>query len=307
MPPPSPAPDLPRYFGPSRLFRNPNHAFRAWLSQGGLFWPKSPLIEGLGLPLYIWVSDYAVSGPGFFMRRAPDPHFERLAVILVTAGNCLLQKGDAVHKAEAGEVLLLPLSGFKAWKAGDAGFFHHRCVEIAGPGLKALLAGLSLAQKVVLTPASLAEMKRMLKEANRIAGEARPDALFELSKLAYALLVELCKSASGPPLPASLRRAVEFIQAHPERSLSIAEIARAAGLGVSRLGDLFRENLGSSPAQYGKSYRLEAAYQRLALDPGLSVKELAHEFGFETAANFSRLFKRRFGRLPGRPRPASRE
>lgn len=75
-------------------------------------------------------------------------------------------------------------------------------------------------------------------------------------------------------------------------------LAREAGLSVSRLAHLFREQMGMSPRVYAEEQKMRHAAQLLRLTP-LSVGEVAEACGFASAFYFSSRF-RRWSRLSPR-------
>ena len=69
--------------------------------------------------------------------------------------------------------------------------------------------------------------------------------------------------------PASVRRALEFIEAHAREPLTLEEIARSAGVGPRALQEAFRRHRGTTPLAHLRETRLERAHRELqAADPG---------------------------------------
>lgn len=79
--------------------------------------------------------------------------------------------------------------------------------------------------------------------------------------------------------------------------VSAAEIAKIVGLSQSTLQRHFRAMFGSTLDEYRREARLVYARDLLEKE-GLSVAEVAKKVGYNSAANFSTAFKRRFGQLP---------
>ena len=80
--------------------------------------------------------------------------------------------------------------------------------------------------------------------------------------------------------------------------------ATAAALGLSprRLEQLFRANLGQSPAAFAVSLRLASA-RRMITDTRHPLAEIALRTGFSSPSTLSRAFRARYGRAPGHLRP----
>jgi transcriptional regulator GlxA family with amidase domain len=81
------------------------------------------------------------------------------------------------------------------------------------------------------------------------------------------------------------------------RTLPLRELAQRTGVSVSRLGHLFKNEIGTSPKQYLKWLRLHRAKCLLEGSP-LSVKEVAGQVGLTTGA-LIRDFRRAYGVSPG--------
>lgn len=77
--------------------------------------------------------------------------------------------------------------------------------------------------------------------------------------------------------------------------IAVADLARDAGMSVPSYHSHFKALTGSSPMQYVKAMRLHEARLRIARD-GSTIAEAAAAVGYVSPAQFSRDFKRHFGR-----------
>lgn len=97
------------------------------------------------------------------------------------------------------------------------------------------------------------------------------------------------------------QRAIDHIRANAsDPALTPAEVARACGISLSYLHEVFRHADSSVEARIFEERLLTA--RRLLIDPrlrGLPVSTLAYDAGFNDPAHFSRSFKRRWGLTPG--------
>jgi AraC-like DNA-binding protein len=80
-------------------------------------------------------------------------------------------------------------------------------------------------------------------------------------------------------------------------ALSLAALARHAGMSISRFSCVFREALGTSPLDYVAATRMREA-RRLLRAPGQSIAEVAYAVGFQDSNYFSRSFKQHHGMSP---------
>jgi AraC-like DNA-binding protein len=81
------------------------------------------------------------------------------------------------------------------------------------------------------------------------------------------------------------------------RPLSVEAIARQVAMSPSHFAHRFRAVARMSPMRFVKEVRLDAA-RTLLLNDGVRASEAALRVGYESAAHFSRDFKRRFGASP---------
>lgn len=98
-----------------------------------------------------------------------------------------------------------------------------------------------------------------------------------------------------------LAQAIRLMEAHVDRPLTTAAIARRAGVTARALELIFRKSIGETPGAYYLRLRLNAA-RRLVLDTQVRMAEVAARTGFASAASFSRAFSRAFGTAPIRMR-----
>lgn len=123
-----------------------------------------------------------------------------------------------------------------------------------------------------------------------------------LARYAYTRLQWSAEQqALGQPhvsLPAGLRRAIDLIEHRFARPLHVRDLARAAGCGATRLHELFRIHLGTTPLEHLMQRRLREARHLLAHHADLPVHHIGTKCGFPDAANFGRVFKQRVHQTP---------
>ncbi|TBN14859.1 AraC family transcriptional regulator [Agrobacterium cavarae] len=110
-----------------------------------------------------------------------------------------------------------------------------------------------------------------------------------------------CKLLAGPPAlaPRQVKRAIDFMHAHPGRALTVELIAREAGASVRALQSAFQEFTGLTPMAYFRTLRLKGARASLlcAAD-GDTVAAIANQWGFFHHGRFSKLYREAFGEAP---------
>jgi AraC family transcriptional regulator len=92
-------------------------------------------------------------------------------------------------------------------------------------------------------------------------------------------------------------RALRYVDEHLSTPLHVDAIADAAAVSASHLIRLFRQELGTTPARYVWSRRVERAVEMLE-ETGLTLGEIAHRCGFSTTHHFSRRVRQSTGMTP---------
>jgi AraC-like DNA-binding protein len=107
--------------------------------------------------------------------------------------------------------------------------------------------------------------------------------------------------APAGPIPATVGRAVEFIEANAREDVTIEDIAHVARLSVRGTQAAFRRHLGTTPAAYLRRVRLAGAHRDLlAADPtqGSTVADIAGRWGFVHLGHFAASYRQYYGVPP---------
>lgn len=111
-----------------------------------------------------------------------------------------------------------------------------------------------------------------------------------------ALAAELL-AARLPAGPARVAEIARRIEADPA-AYTVSRAAAELGLGERALEKAFRAEVGISPKEVIRRFRLQSAAERLAREPTLSCGDLALELGYADQAHFIKDFKSVVGRPP---------
>jgi AraC-like DNA-binding protein len=95
-----------------------------------------------------------------------------------------------------------------------------------------------------------------------------------------------------------LCRARAYLHDHHAEPLTLARLAREAGVSRFHFLRLYRQAFGATPREYLTRVRLARAKTLLAADTA-SVTEVCLDVGFSSLGSFSTLFAERFGCPPG--------
>jgi AraC-like DNA-binding protein len=102
------------------------------------------------------------------------------------------------------------------------------------------------------------------------------------------------------PRPATVRAAVELLEAEPGHPWTTPELARRVGVGVRGLQAGFTRHVGASPMAHLRQVRLVQAHLELqAADPArVSVADVAAGWGFTHLGRFAASYRDRYGCPP---------
>lgn len=95
---------------------------------------------------------------------------------------------------------------------------------------------------------------------------------------------------------AKLSKTLLAIQANPEKSWDLNELAETAGMSRARFAVRFREVVGETPGEYLTSWRIMLA-QRM-LKNGKRLKHVVDEVGYGSSSALTRAFVRKLGCPP---------
>lgn len=109
--------------------------------------------------------------------------------------------------------------------------------------------------------------------------------------------IELVYSSQDARKVTQISPAINYIDANYDKPITLADIARASYISVSRLAHIFKEQMGITLIDYLTSVRIERAKQ-LLLATEQSCTEICFQVGYNNQSYFTRTFKRLVGMTP---------
>ena len=109
-----------------------------------------------------------------------------------------------------------------------------------------------------------------------------------------------------------MRRAIAFIEQHPDADIGVADIAAAANVSIRAVQFAFRRHLDTTPMYYLRTVRLDRAHHDLlTTNPSLG-DTIAARWGFHHHSRFAARYRHAYGVTPrhtlgtrlGEPPPA---
>ena len=174
---------------------------------------------------------------------------------------------------------------------------HKRSLIIEGTALDTLVSSLHLEEVDVVAPRSATNVTRLFRKAYRMLRE-KPDGLVTDLTVHTLRILLACAESRSPNYPVALRVAMKHVNANIHRAITVAEIARVAGLSVRHCTRMFGLHLACSPLEFCIRQRMALA-QNLLANTNQTVKSIAASLGYDNQLYFSALFRRRLGASPG--------
>jgi AraC-like DNA-binding protein len=162
----------------------------------------------------------------------------------------------------------------------------------------------------------LVELQLLLQLLRHEASDGGTGTELVVPRLIDSLLVYVVRAwLAGQPLSAGgwfgalrdgqISKALGLIHERPEAAWSLEELARQVGQSRATFARRFLELVGETPVAYLTRWRMCLA-SKLLSDTPLSLDEIAPRVGYQTAAAFSRAFRRSLGTAPGSFRAEAR-
>ncbi len=179
-------------------------------------------------------------------------------------------------------------------------------VKAAAPGILPILqhAAVIPVREPDASVSMLMPLFELLEQEFRGAARGRAAAGMALLVALFVQIARLSDVAASPShggtdrRGALLRRFRELIAAHFREHRPVEFYAGRLGVTAPYLARMCREALGLSPTAIVNEHVIREA-QRDLVYSNLSVKQIAHEMGFEDSAYFSRYFRKQTGLTPG--------
>jgi AraC-like DNA-binding protein len=257
---------------------------------------------------------------GMTLFRADEPSPIRCmiyhpCVIIVAQGEKRAQLGDAMFDYSPARYLVLPVSlpiAAQVREATPARPFLSFAIDVDPATLGEIVSKADLGtpgpREAVRGIAVSETTPELLDAAVRLVSclDSRADARVLGPQIKREILYRILCGPQGDLLRGvggaqarlgQVSRALRFIHANFHRPLDVADLAREAHMSASTFYQAFKAVTSLSPLQYIKEVRLSRARQHIVWG-GTSVTTAAEDVGYASTSQFSREFKRRFGRSP---------
>lgn len=200
----------------------------------------------------------------------------------------LLSKVKIGDKTGAKEILNSILGTILFHNPGDLGVLKVRMLELLSVLSRSAVEG-GVDVNVML--------ERNLSYINKVMHIDDQADLCAWISIALNEFIELVYSSQDARKATQIRPAINYIDANFDKQISLAEVAKASYLSVSRLAHIFKEQMGITIIDYLTSVRIDRAKQ-LLLATDQNCTEICFEVGYNNQSYFTRTFKELVGATP---------
>jgi AraC-like DNA-binding protein len=238
---------------------------------------------------------------------APHTH-DGFAIGVIERGVEAFRCRGHMQYAPAGSLVLVNPGEVHTGQSREADGFSYRMIY---PGVQLLT---DVARELTGRAQGIPDFRSPVAEDPEIAARLRalhdalerPSSALERQSLLLATLAPLVarhtEARVAPrterPEHAAVRRARDYLEAHPGENVSLEALARVADLSTFHLVRVFRREVGLPPHAWQLQVRIRRARELLLR--GLPPGQVAAELGFADQSHLTREFKRRVGVTPGR-------
>jgi AraC family transcriptional regulator len=238
----------------------------------------------------------------------------RLSINLSQASVCGGLDGEPprAHLARRHSLFLTPAGAGAAWRKASSSrhiniYFDARSFDHPEDAVWGSL----LADAMPLQNAGLAGGGPMFDMLAAELSEAHPFRVEAVDSLARLILVRVARrqtrgaARANPLTPALQARLIDYVAAHLDQRVLVADLAAVTGLSANRFALACVGATGRSPHQFVLQLRLERAVQLLCHSTH-SLAEIAVASGFSSQQHMTRVMRQRLGTTPARQRPLTR-
>jgi AraC family transcriptional regulator of arabinose operon len=234
-------------------------------------------------------------------RRAGSP--QHILLYCVHGEGWYQIGGEGRQVLKANQWIILPAETAHRYGADDATPWTIYWLHFAGFQAEALYTYLCNSASGEPVNVAIADERLRLFEAifSQLTLFPAPDSLVQACLCLPHFLATLAPAGDHVAQPSAAAEVVDksivYMRQHLERSVTVPELARQAGLSSSHYSALFRTQTGRPPIVFFNSLKVQRACQQL-LSTALPVKDIAQQLGIEDAYYFSRLFTKVMGSSP---------
>lgn len=224
-------------------------------------------------------------------------------IIYCTRGSGTLIVSGKVHQINPNMRFFLPSDcPHEYYSNGDIWDTHWIC--FSGFAANEMLELFKLDRPRVFSLYETKNLERLIRGMHEAINFDRFYGTYRASGLLYPFMIEinrlinLQKNSRGAINP-TLVHAVDYINIHFCRSITLEELSSELGVSKQYICRLFKDNMGVSPVEYIMKRRIHTA-KELLVSTDRKIEDIAYELGFCSSSYFEKIFKRHEGISPAK-------
>jgi len=230
---------------------------------------------------------------GYWIKQ-PEKKYVSVQIILGGSMKVVFENQDCI--VSAGDCIIIP-PGENTLSTGPAGMCRKIYFIPSGRIFKNSMNDFNFNKLTVIHDFLCEEFNQLFDRVCQLHKEQEQSTIPELSALTFELILYTSAKILDMKYPPQLLRCMDYIGANISRKLSVESICAATGIGKTKIQELFRCYLHTSPGHYIVNLRLDSALKMLE-DNSSSIKQIAYACGYKNPLYFSNAFKARFAVSP---------
>jgi len=119
-----------------------------------------------------------------------------------------------------------------------------------------------------------------------------------LSKQTLGELREQDTDTQTVKIPYNLKKAVWYIKQNDSKKITVSDLCQYCSISESQLTRYFKEHFHTTPIQYIIDFKMNRAREIFLNAPGIPVKSVSSDLGYDDQHYFSRIFTKVTGETP---------
>lgn len=246
------------------------------------------------LPLHLYFINDEHCFDKYYRRREASEVF---AVELILKGSMYFVQNNKKYRAMPGNVVLIHRDQNNEFATGPEKYCHRLACIWDGQELNSLLHVTKLIEHDIIKLNNQPAIEKTMYACFNEMKEKKPGFRRRASILGYRLLLELEENLDHKNIPDLLLQAINLMEGHLSRQLSLKRMAEILNTTPISLNRLFQRHFNTSPINYFINLKLEAA-KSLLRNTNIQIQEIAENTGYSSAVYFTAEFKKRTGISP---------
>ncbi|MDO4323411.1 MAG: AraC family transcriptional regulator [Lachnospiraceae bacterium] len=242
--------------------------------------------------LYPVALGYFYYEPGYYLHRNS---YDSILLMHIRSGKCILKINGKDCTAARDQIVLLDCYRPHEYGNGGSGILEISWIHFDGPLAREYYDIITSAYGNIMSPENLYPIAHNMDKILNLFRSSSPVREASVSGCLTQILTELLTMRSEQNSSSSRAKIVEnsiaYINEHFSEPLTLESIAQNSNLSPYHFTRVFTAETGFTPHQYLIATRLNSA-KFLLRTPGMSIKEIAFNSGFNSESSFCTTFRK---------------